>query len=208
MIYPQSSPHVEEPGPDWLPTQALRSSDERLDRELADALPASDPLAMTEPRSGAATHLPPHLWVYRITADRKARHAFESPTIATRQRWTSPGQQVVYASTTPAGAVLEFLAHAGKHIPARLRLAVASVPAHCCQCANMLPSDWNLRPYREHVRRIGDDWVRRADSLVLLVPSALSPHTRNAIVNVAHQDLTRLQLLSHDLLTLDDRLLH
>lgn len=176
------------------------------DKQVADSFPASDPPSTTDPHAPQPQPAHPHLSLYRVVAAEDAEQAYAAAAIATDPRWTSPGRAVIYASTSPAGAVLEFLAHARGDAPRELRLAVASVPADCCHSAERLPEDWAQLPYREHVRRVGDCWLDSGRSLGLLVPSALSPREKNVLLNIAHEDYARLQLLSQDLLTLDARL--
>jgi len=177
------------------------------DKQLADTFPASDPPSTTAPHAPAQRPAHPHAMLYRVVSADQADRAFAREAVPKQGRWTSPGRCVVYASASPACAVLEFVAHLGDEPPPReLRLAVASVPADCCLSAQRLPRDWHRRPYREHVRRIGDGWLDRAESFALWVPSALSPRERNVLLNLDHADAGRLQVLAHDALSLDRRL--
>ena len=177
------------------------------DKQLADSFPASDPPSTSAPHAAPQAPAAPHVLLYRVVASDRTDHAFGREAAPQDGRWTSPGRCVVYAATSPAGAVLEFIAHRGTGAPPReLRMAVASIPADCCRPAQHLPQDWNERPYREHVRRLGDCWADSGDSFALLVPSALSPRERNVLLNLDHQDAGRLQLLAHDTMRLDSRL--
>jgi RES domain-containing protein len=47
--------------------------------------------------------------------------------------------------------------------------------------------DWQAAP--AHTRAIGDAWLREGKSAVLVVPSALAPHTESYLLNPAHPDL-------------------
>jgi RES domain-containing protein len=69
-----------------------------------------------------------------------------------------------------------------------------------------LPPDWNQRPYRSHVRAIGDDWALARRSLALRVPSAICPPDENVIINPYHIDLGRLMIAARTPFSLDDRL--
>ncbi|RDZ28567.1 RES family NAD+ phosphorylase [Lysobacter silvisoli] len=187
-------------------TSQQRPALAKRDKQLADSFPASDPPSTTDPRAPQPQPAHPHLSLYRVVAAEDADRAYSEDAVANDARWTSPGRRVVYASLSPASAVLEFLVHARGEIPRELRLAVASVPADCCHTADRVPEDWDQRPYREHVRRVGDCWLDSGCSLGLLVPSALSPREKNVLLSLSHQDCARLQLLSQDLLRLDTRL--
>jgi RES domain-containing protein len=122
-------------------------------------------------------------------------------------RWTSEGTPGVYASLSPSTALLEFLAHLDADPPERTFLASAWVPRPCLFVPSALPPDWHQRPYRAHIRAIGDDWSRSLRSLALRVPSAVCPPDENVIINPSHSDFSRLVLADESPLSLDERLL-
>jgi len=176
------------------------------DKQVADSFPASDPPSTSAPQAPEPARKPPHLLLYRVVAADQAERAFDHAGDAEGGRWTSPGRPAIYASLSPAGAMLEFLAHLDGAAPRELRMAVASVPADCVHPAGAVPEDWNQRPYREHVRRVGDCWLDAGASFGLFVPSALSPRERNVVLNPAHDDRDKLDVLAADLVALDERL--
>jgi RES domain-containing protein len=187
------------------PLKAVEPDERRLDDQVEGTFPASDPLSATA--SAIATQAEnPHRYVtvYRVVSPDDADAPF-SRGAGRGGRWTSQGVQAVYASLSPAGAVLEFLAHLEGPTPRALRLAVGTLPAECVHPLAQLPDGWDQRPYRDAVRRAGDAWVRENTSVALQVPSALVPRERNVLLNVAHPDFCRLELLSCDALHLDER---
>jgi RES domain-containing protein len=121
-------------------------------------------------------------------------------------RWTSEGVPGVYTSLSPSTALLEFLVHFEGQAPDRLFLASAWVPRPCLSVPRKLPPDWDQRPYRPHVRAIGDDWSLSGRSLCLQVPSAVCPPDGNVIINPEHPDFGRLVLAARTPIQLDDRL--
>lgn len=54
---------------------------------------------------------------------------------------------------------------------------------------------------------IGDEFVQRGEQLALLVPSALSPHERNWLLNPAHPKSKRIVVRAPEPLDYDVRLL-
>jgi RES domain-containing protein len=132
--------------------------------------------------------------IYRIIEPRQGAHPFSGPGSDGGGRWTSPRTQGVYASLTPAMAMLEYLVHLEGETPQQLLMAVASVPIDCVLAQLELPSDWKERPYRESVRRIGDAWSKEKRSLALRVPSAVCETECNLLVNPDHPDFVRLRL--------------
>lgn len=124
-------------------------------------------------------------------------------------RWTSPGRPVVYAAASYAGALLEILAHARRpdlevqyrclviHIPIGIAIQeviVAEVP------------DWTAADYVTS-RAVGDHWLDRAETPVLLVPPIIGrPHEHNYIINPQHPDARKLEFDEPHFVVWDERL--
>jgi RES domain-containing protein len=106
-------------------------------------------------------------------------------------RWNSVGQGVIYASRTFAGAMLEYLAHAGigrvprTHVALEITLGAAvSVERHD---PASLPAGWDRGDLRV-ARAFGDAWLRECRSAVLVVPSVVAQRERNVVLNPQHPD--------------------
>ena len=185
-----------------------------LDKALADSFPASDPPAATSPSAitSATPQIPlddtgaSHVRIYRIIEPRQASEPFSGPGSDGGGRWTSPRTPGVYASLTPATAMLEYLVHLEGATPASLLMATASLPRESILAQLELPDDWPQRPYRRSVRQIGDDWSKAQRSLALRVPSAVCPDECNVIVNPQHRDFAKLEIDQLKPVTLDARL--
>lgn len=187
-----------------------------LDKAIADSFPASDPPAVTSPV--VATSTTPQiaasdaglgcddLRIYRIIEPRQAAHPFSGPGSDGGGRWTSPRTPGVYASLSPATAMLEYLVHLESDTPRELLMASASVPIDCVLAQVELPSEWPERPYRECVREVGDEWSKSRRSLVLRVPSAVVHEEHNVLVNPEHPDFVKLRLEQLTPVKLDSRL--
>lgn len=109
-------------------------------------------------------------------------------------RWHSKGRPIVYCAATPAAALLEAIAYVARNdstlIPATFQLLTIELPDDVPResvSRAQLPLDWQARP--AHTRAIGDAWLLGGKSAVLVVPSALAPHTENFLLNPAHPDL-------------------
>ena len=69
------------------------------------------------------------------------------------------------------------------------------------------PADWAADIHCDATRDLGDQWVREAPSLGLIVPSAaLSPPPSNVLINPAHPEFGRLVIERIDALTFNARL--
>lgn len=103
-------------------------------------------------------------------------------------RWHARGRAIVYTAETPTGALLEALVHlevdSVEALPRSyqlLRIVVPDrVPLEEIQL-DALPSDWKRRPLV--TRSIGDVWLAAGRTAALRVPSAVSPHAFNVLLN-------------------------
>jgi len=109
-------------------------------------------------------------------------------------RWVSPGRFVVHAAETYSLAVLENLVHwQTTALPPSLVCVVAQIPVHLEQ-QRLDPGDAPVPNGNDYSasRAIGNDWYDRGDAAVLWVPSVLSPHEYNILVNQLHGDFQQI----------------
>lgn len=110
-------------------------------------------------------------------------------------RWHSRGRPVVYASLSPAAALLEIVVELGVEAVARRhRLLLIEAPAGLEAEAVLpedLPSGWKRRP--ELTRARGDAWLAAGRTALLRVPSSIVPET-NILINPRHPEARRLRL--------------
>src|ERR1041385_2966548 len=127
-------------------------------------------------------------------------------------RWNSPGLRALYTSSHLSLSVLETYVN----IPAAAR---NSLPVF--QAVNIsIPDDastMRVSPAQlaellmmsdpvEASRLIGDDWIKRCDSLVLRAPSVLVPEEDNLIVNPDNADASNIRIVSTRAFHFDPRL--
>ncbi len=188
------------------------STQRGLDDALKASFPASDPPAATTPAiatvpSGSAEQAASTIaHVYRVIERSEAAAPFASEANRSGGRWSSPGIPAIYASSTPAGAVLEFLAHLDGDRPADLVLLSARMPERSIVNGTSLPAAWRETPYRDDVREYGNAWLDGREALALSLPSVLCEASRNLLINPAHPDIGQLMVESTDVFTLDPRL--
>ena len=168
--------------------QQDREDDAQLDRAIADSFPASDPPSQTSP----------------ITAT--PSQPFSGPGSDGGGRWTTPRTPAVYASLTPATALLEYLVHLEGATPDKLLLATGTLPIDTVLAQLELPSEWKERPYRDTVRQVGDAWSKQKTSLALRVPSAVCEGECNVLLNPEHPDFVKLHLDHLEPMKIDSRL--
>jgi len=107
--------------------------------------------------------------------------------------------------------MLEYFVHLDvADAAADLVLAMAEIPEDVSRervAIRRLPSTWRDFPAPPELASIGDDFVRRGENCLLIVPSALAPHDDNWLLNPAHGDYKRLSLLNAERLSYDSRML-
>ena len=105
-------------------------------------------------------------------------------------RWNPVALPVMYAGTTIEICALEKFVHlAGAPHPPLVLVAI-DVPDDASlqwqpQTAE-LPADWAELPAPASTQEFGRQWVASSRGLILLVPSAIIPESRNAVLNPRH----------------------
>jgi RES domain-containing protein len=99
-------------------------------------------------------------------------------------RWHYAGHPIVYLAETPASALLEVCVHTSANdVPpdfTLLRIEGPDVNVPSVE-TRKLPQDWRTR--LEVIRDLGSAWLKKNESVLLRVPSALVPETRNFLFN-------------------------
>ena len=199
-----------------MPDTPAPTTEQDLDKALKDTFPASDPLSATAQLTATPTtdHLdaaerssehPGTVTIYRVVDEARKDKPFGANGNAAG-RWTSEGTPAVYASLTPAGALLEYLAHCDGRPPQHAYLAKAHVPRDRIWVAHAYPSTWRDQPYRSEVQQVGDAWSRSHQSLAAQVPSALCDEACNIVITPEHVDAPLIQGLHVARMPIDARL--
>lgn len=194
------------------PRQPPPRPDNEIDAAVADTFPASDPPSTSQPVTAAPAvdehppHAPGPCLVYRVCERAHVDDAFGVERNRKGGRWTSDGVPTVYASTSAAGAALEFLAHLEGDSPDDLVIITATLPGEAVTTIDTLPPQWRERPYRADVRAVGDAWQRSGHWLALETPSVLCQPERNVLINPEHPDAQQVKIRAVDPFHIDPRL--
>lgn len=123
-------------------------------------------------------------------------------------RWHSQGRRIVYLADHPSSALLEMLVHMDRDlIPSTYQLLrIAVPPAIAMETVRLedLPADWRTNAMAS--REIGDRWLDQAASALLQVPSAISHHGHNFLLNPAHPDAVKTMVAETVSAPFDSRL--
>jgi RES domain-containing protein len=99
-------------------------------------------------------------------------------------RWHYAGHLIVYLAESPACALLEVCVHTSANdVPPEFTLLKIEGPDVKVPsiAAKALPEDWRTR--LEVTRGLGTAWLKKNESVLLRVPSALVPETVNFLFN-------------------------
>jgi len=110
-------------------------------------------------------------------------------------RWNSKGVAVVYASENRSLAAMEQLVHM---VPPRVLrgYVISSIEFEQKQVERVniktLPAGWDRAVPLAALRRIGDEWVAKGESVALAAPSAVVRGEWNFLINPAHHHFDAL----------------
>jgi len=125
-------------------------------------------------------------------------------------RWSSAGTRLAYTSEHQSLAMLEYFVHLeADEAPPDLVLATAEIPDDLPRKrvpAGELPSDWRRSPAPAALARWGDEFVRKAECCVLIVPSALAPEENNWLLNPGHAGFRKIEISAVEPLNYDPRM--
>ena len=149
--------------------------------------------------------------VFRVLRAAYARAPFEGEgAYRYGGRWSSPGTRLTYASEHQSLAMLEYFVHLDpEDSPEDLVLATAEVPKELSRervPVGKLPANWREAPAPPDLALIGDDFAKRAESCVLLVPSALAVIESNWLINPQHPEFRQIVQREPEPLRYDPRM--
>jgi RES domain-containing protein len=150
--------------------------------------------------------------VFRVLRAAFARTAFDGEgAYRYGGRWSSAGTRVAYASEHQSLAMLEYFVHLDpEDAPDDLVLVTADVPESVSRKQieeAELPANWREIPAPPALAQIGDDFVKKGETCLLLVPSALAVHEHNWLINPLHPEFGQITVRPAEPLRYDPRML-
>jgi RES domain-containing protein len=125
-------------------------------------------------------------------------------------RWSNPGTRLTYTSEHQSLAMLEYFVHLDpEDAPDDLVLATAEVPENLSRetlQARDLPPRWRETPPPRALAQIGDEFVKKAATCLLLVPSALTVNENNWLINPQHAEFKKIAVNAPEPLRYDPRM--
>ena len=136
--------------------------------------------------------------VYRISL---AKWTNKLNASGNKARWSKKGSYVIYTASTRALACLENVVHrAGEGLQQAFKVMVIDIPDDILIEEILLKNlklGWNKSDDStyEICQAIGDDWLERAESAVLKVPSSIIQKESNYLFNINHPDFKRIKIV-------------
>jgi len=135
--------------------------------------------------------------VFRVLRAAYARNPFDGEgAYRYGGRWSSPGTRLTYTSEHQSLAMLEYFVHLDpEDAPDDLVLATAGVPDNVSRKriqAREIPPHWRETPAPSELVQIGDEFVKKAETCLLLVPSALAVNENNWLINPQHPEFKQI----------------
>lgn len=149
--------------------------------------------------------------LYRITLNKFATDISGAGAKLYGGRWNPKGNAILYTAQSRALAALELLAHTIPTIvPNELKLVTISVPNEVDIPTipdKDLPPNWRDFPAPYELKTIGQEWIESMDMLAMKVPSALIPKEYNFLLNPLHLDFNKIEIISIEDFSYDERLM-
>jgi RES domain-containing protein len=133
--------------------------------------------------------------VWRIVTARFAEAAFSGEGARLYGgRWNPKGVAMVYTAQSQSLALLEMLVQ-DQPLRAHYVMIPAYIPDDLAVVRvgpDELPPNWREPGSREHLQKLGADWIASGRSAVLAVPSVVVPAESNFLLNPSHPDFSRI----------------
>jgi RES domain-containing protein len=128
----------------------------------------------------------------------------------TGARWNSKGTEIIYCAQSRALAMAEVLVHLSlATLPNDFTMVTINIPdTILIEILNsrILKKDWAVFPCTFETPLVGDDFIRRNESCVLKVPSAVVKGDFNYLINPYHQDFDKIAIIEQNDFPFDRRI--
>lgn len=145
--------------------------------------------------------------VYRITL---AKFADALQASGRPARWNSSHVKVIYTSSSQSLSCLENVVHrSALGLNQNFRLLTIDIPNDVkiteIKLSDLKPSwqDYEAFPFTQN---IGNEWVRKNETAVLKVPSAIITQEYNYLLNPNHPDFSKVKLTGDESFIFDSRI--
>lgn len=125
-------------------------------------------------------------------------------------RWNSKGYPVIYTSESRSLAAFELAVHLNLFLmPTKYMMVNINIPEEIdieSVDNKKLSAVWHTFPANPITRKIGDDFIKENESLVLKVPSVVIPGDFNYLINPLHKDIKKVTIVNIEPFSYDNRI--
>lgn len=146
---------------------------------------------------------------YRIANSRHADDLSGEGAYLFGGRWNSIGVKMLYTAESSSLSILEVLAYVTNRTFATKNIISLEITNDSYKeiPIEILIDGWDLIPASNYTKKIGDDWIKSMESLVLIVPSVVNPRERNILINPLHPSFKDIKVVANEEFSFDRRLL-
>jgi len=146
---------------------------------------------------------------YRIANSRHANDLSGKGAYLFGGRWNSEGVRMLYTVESSSLSILEVLVYVTNKTFAIKNILTLEIPLDSFReiPIDVLSNGWDKLPPTSYTKKIGDDWIKSMESLVLIVPSVVNPRERNILINPMHPLFSEIKNISEEVFSFDKRLL-
>lgn len=125
-------------------------------------------------------------------------------------RWNYKDTRLVYTSDSRALCTAEIAVHTPIGlVPKDYYLTIIEIPDEIevnSVKLEDLPKNWRNFPHTDITQKIGEEFVKKNDFLILKVPSAVVQGDYNYLINPSHKDFWKFKIKSTEPFNFDKRL--
>ncbi len=126
-------------------------------------------------------------------------------------RWNPKGVYMVYTAESISLAAFEMIVHLPQealfyNLYVRIHFEFDAKQVITLKRSN-LPKNWQNNPPGEATQKIGSNWIKNNESLVLKVPSSVIPDEYNYLINPLHTDFKTIKIGQAQSFAFDKRII-
>lgn len=146
--------------------------------------------------------------VYRITNKKYAKDISGTGAAIFGGRWNKKGTPVLYTGESKEIALLETIVHTPPMLVPDLDILTFEIPDNSITEIKVenLPKNWIDYPAPSILAKIGEDWVKKEETIALKVPSCIIHSACNYILNCRHPNYNKVKIIEHKNFHFDSRL--
>lgn len=144
--------------------------------------------------------------VYRCTLKKWAKDLTGKGAFLHGGRWNSAGVYMLYTAENNVLAAFEVAMHIPLGLISKNYVMVPiEIKTEIKVVEPTLPKNWHLK--EEVSKNVGDGFVKKAESLLMKVPSALISDSYNYLINPQHENIKLVKALEPRPILFDKRLM-